>query len=41
MTNNKKYHNNNGLNPNFLSGFVDGEGCFYIGVSQNNNYSIG
>ncbi len=41
MTNNKKYNNNNGLNPNFLSGFVDGEGCFYIGVSQNNNYSIG
>lgn len=24
MTNNKKYNNNNGLNPNFLSGFLDG-----------------
>ena len=41
MTNNKKYNNNNGLNPNFLSGFTDAEACFYIGVSQNNNYSIG
>jgi hypothetical protein len=40
MTNNNKYNNNNGLNPNF-SKFVVGVGCFYIGVSQNNNYSIG
>ena len=29
--NNQKYNNNNGLNPNFLSGFK-GVGCFFIGL---------
>jgi hypothetical protein len=38
MKNNEK---NNGLNPNFLTGFADGEGCFYIGVIKNNSCSTG
>ena len=29
LTNN----NNNKLDPNYVTGFTDGEGCFYIGIS--------
>ena len=24
------------LDPNWITGFVDGEGCFYIGINQHN-----
>jgi hypothetical protein len=26
------------LNPYYVTGFTDGEGCFFIGVSPNSNY---
>lgn len=29
------------LNPNWVLGFVDGEGCFHVSVSKNNNTSLG
>ncbi len=29
------------LNPNWVSGFTDGEGTFYIGINQNSTMSIG
>lgn len=29
------------LNPNFVTGFVDAEGCFIIGVSRNSKLSTG
>jgi hypothetical protein len=29
------------LQPYFITGFTDAEGCFYIRISQNNNYSTG
>jgi hypothetical protein len=28
-------------NPNWFSGFVDGEGFFYVKSNKNNNYSVG
>jgi hypothetical protein len=31
----------NNLNPWFITGFVDAEGCFSIGVYKNNKYEIG
>jgi hypothetical protein len=29
------------LNPSFVTGFVDGEGCFYIGIKKDNEFKIG
>ena len=29
------------LNPNYVTGFADGEGCFYIGISPNSKYKTG
>ena len=29
------------LNPNWISGFVDGEGTFYIGIYKNEKTSVG
>lgn len=29
------------IDPNYVTGFTDGEGCFYIGLSPDNNYSSG
>jgi len=31
----------NKLNPNYITGFADGEGCFYIGISPNSKYYSG
>lgn len=31
----------NQINPNWLSGFVDGEGTFYIGINKNDEMTIG
>ena len=35
MSSNFNYASTNGLNPYYVTGFTDGEGCFYIGVSSN------
>lgn len=32
---------NNKLHPNWITGFVDGEGCFYIGLGENNKRNVG
>jgi hypothetical protein len=32
-------NNNNKLDPNYVTGFTDGEGCFYIGISPDNKSS--
>ena len=29
------------IDPNFITGFTDGEGCFHLGISQNKRYSTG
>lgn len=29
------------INKNWLVGFVDGEGCFYIGINKSNDLKIG
>ena len=31
----------NKLDPNYITGFADGESCFYIGISPNNKYDSG
>ncbi len=31
----------NKLDPNYITGFTDGEGCFYIGISPNSKYDSG
>ena len=31
----------NELNPDWLVGFVDGEGCFHVGISKNNGVRFG
>lgn len=31
----------NKLDPNYITGFADGEGCFYIGISPNSKYDSG
>ena len=31
----------NKLDPNYVTGFTDGEGCFYIGISPDNKSSSG
>jgi RNA binding exosome subunit len=33
--------NNNKLNPNWITDFVDAEGCFYVRVSKNKSYKRG
>nr|YP_009364289.1 hypothetical protein [Ophiocordyceps sinensis]ARF03398.1 hypothetical protein [Ophiocordyceps sinensis]QDH07211.1 hypothetical protein [Ophiocordyceps sinensis] len=33
-------HNNN-LNPNYVSGFIDAEGCFHISTLTNSNLKLG
>lgn len=38
MSSNFYYAYTNGLNPYYVTGFTDGEGCFYIGVSSNPRY---
>lgn len=32
--------NNNKLDPNYVTGFTDGEGCFYIGISPEKTQVI-
>ena len=32
------YDYTNGLNPYYVTGFTDGEGCFFVGVSSNPRY---
>jgi len=39
LTNNNNNNNNNKLDPNYVTGFTDGEGCFYIGISPEKNNS--
>lgn len=34
-------NSNNKLDPNYVTGFSDGEGCFYIGISPDNKCSSG
>lgn len=29
------------IDPNYITGFTDGEGCFYIGLSPDKNYNSG
>lgn len=29
------------LDPNWVTGFVDGEGCFYVGFSANSAFNTG
>lgn len=33
--------NNNKLDANYITGFTDGEGCFYIGISPDKKYNTG
>jgi hypothetical protein len=33
--------NNNKLDPNYVTGFTDGEGCFYIGISPEKRNNSG
>lgn len=35
------YVTGNGLNPYYVTGFTDGEGCFYVGVSPNSRFKTG
>ena len=34
-------NSNNNLNPNFVSGFIDAEGCFHISMTKNSNLKLG
>ena len=34
-------NSNNKLDPNYVTGFSDGESCFYIGISPDNKCSSG
>jgi hypothetical protein len=38
MYSNFNYPSTIGLNPYYVTGFTDGEGCFYVGVSSNPRY---
>ena len=38
MFSNFNYPSTIGLNPYSVTGFTDGEGCFYLGVSSNPRY---
>jgi hypothetical protein len=33
--------NQDGLNPDWLAGFVDGEGCFHVGISKHPEVKFG
>jgi len=35
--NNERYK----LNPYWVTGFVDGEGCFYVRISKSNKHKVG
>ena len=37
----KNYNSNLKMNPWFLTGFTDGEGCFHVSVIKNNQYKLG
>jgi hypothetical protein len=32
---------NQSLNPNFITGFIDGEGCFHITIAKKTGYRTG
>jgi hypothetical protein len=32
---------NDKLNPNWVTGFTDAEGCFFINISKDKNYKTG
>lgn len=38
---NNKFNDNNSLDPNYISGFIDAEGCFHISILRNNNLKLG
>lgn len=38
---NNKLYNNNILHPQWVVGFIDGEGCFHISVSKNSTMKLG
>jgi len=31
----------NNIDPNYITGFIDGEGCFNISIIKNSNSSVG
>lgn len=33
----EEIHNLSSINPSWFTGFIDGEGCFSIGISKNKN----
>jgi hypothetical protein len=33
--------NDSGLNPNYVTGFLDGEACFHLAIGKNTKYKIG
>lgn len=37
----RSYKNSNRLNPWFITGYIDGEGCFAVIVRKNSHYSTG
>jgi len=41
MKKNEKYNKNNELNPNFITGFADGEACFSILIQNRPDLKIG
>ena len=41
MSSNFNYTSTNGLNPYYVTGFTDGEGCFYINVGSGPRYKTG
>jgi len=41
ISSNFNYVTTNGLNPHYVTGFTDGEGCFYVSVSPNPRYKTG
>lgn len=36
-----KLYDSNVLNPNWIVGFIDGEGCFHVSVSKNKSMKLG
>jgi intein-encoded DNA endonuclease-like protein len=32
---------NNKLNPNFVTGFIDAEGCFHVSIVDNTSLKVG
>lgn len=37
----KNLLNNNTLNPNYVSGFIDAEGCFHVSIIRNSSLKLG